>query len=111
MTDNEVTNVPNECELGEVHRSNRGFQYVEFIDRSGRTCGLQQSSAIGDYDDAMERPGSSFIWLGIEGPGLGRMHLNRMDVAALIETLGRWLDTGSFIWKEETGDEADEVRS
>jgi len=94
-----------ECELGEVRKSSRGFQYVEFIDRHGMKCGLQQSSAIcGEYDDAMDRPGTSYVWLGIEGnTDYPRMHLSRMDVAALIETLGRWLDTGSFVYDEKAG--------
>ena len=50
--------------LGEVDKTARGFPYVRFHDRNGELCSLQNSSAIGDYDDSLERPGSSFVWLG-----------------------------------------------
>lgn len=46
----------------------RGFQYLEFDDASNRGCSLQQSSAIRDYEDSWDRPGSSCIWLGINDP-------------------------------------------
>lgn len=96
-----------ECELGEVKRTPRGFQYVEFLDRNDVDCGLQQSSAIGEYDDAMDRPGSSFVWLGPNHmTEQTRMHLSRTDVAALIETLGRWLDRGTFICDDEVTKDA-----
>lgn len=71
----------------------RGFQICEFQDSYGRPCTLQQSSAIGDYDDAFDRPGSSFVWLG-KGPE--RMHLAREQVDDLVEALQRWRDTGGF---------------
>ena len=50
--------------LGEVDKTARGFPYVRFHDRNGALCSLQNSSAVGDYDDSFERPGSSFVWLG-----------------------------------------------
>lgn len=52
--------------LGEDKETGRGFKYVEFVDAYGYECSLQQSSAIGDTDEAMENPGSSFIWLGVD---------------------------------------------
>lgn len=52
--------------LGEDKKTVRGFRYVEFVDAYGYECSLQQSSAIGDTDEAMENPGSSFIWLGVD---------------------------------------------
>jgi hypothetical protein len=51
---------------------------------------VQQSSAIGNYPDAMEKPGSSFLWVG------QHHHLNRDDVRELAERLQAWLTTGSL---------------
>jgi hypothetical protein len=50
----------------------------------------QQSSAIGDYPDAMDRPGTSFLWIG------ERHHLNREQVAELSKRLQAWVKTGSM---------------
>lgn len=52
--------------LGEDTITSRGFKAVEFVDAYGHACSLQQSSAIGDYDDAIYNPGSSFVWLGVD---------------------------------------------
>ena len=54
--------------VGECKRTGRGFALVEFTDAYGCKCSLQQSSAIGDDDDAVNNPGSSFVWLGIDDP-------------------------------------------
>lgn len=77
----------------EVTRNIRGFEIVDFTDRNGAPCSLQQSSAVGDYDDAYDRPGTSMVWLGA---GDLRMHLDREMVSELIGLLRRWLETGSF---------------
>lgn len=76
--------------------NDRGFQIVSHPcypternrDASPRLA--QQSSAIGDYPDSFDRPGTSFLWLG------DHHHLNREEVAALVERLSRWLDTGKL---------------
>lgn len=52
--------------LGEPKKTNRGFDLIKFEDAYGNECSLQQSSAVGDSDDAIDNPGSSFIWLGID---------------------------------------------
>lgn len=49
---------------------------------------VQQSSAIGSYDDSWDKPGSSFLWIG------EHHHLNREEVAQLVEHLQSWLATG-----------------
>lgn len=51
---------------------------------------VQESSLVGDYEDAMARPGSSALWIGEEH------HLNREEVAELVGHLQRWVDTGSL---------------
>ena len=83
--------------IGTQTETPRGFGLVLFDDANGQKCSLQQSSAIGDTEDACDRPGSSFVWLGIDSGNPGaRMHLDREQVAGLIERLQSWVDTGNF---------------
>lgn len=58
-------------------------------------CLVQQSSAIGNYDDSMEKPGSSYLWVG------NSHHLNREQVQELVEHLQAWLNTGSLSLEKE----------
>jgi hypothetical protein len=51
-----------------ITKTEHGFELVEFKDRNGQECSLQQSSAA-DY----QQPGSSAVWLGV---GEHRMHLS-----------------------------------
>jgi hypothetical protein len=80
--------------LGNHKKTERGFAFVEFTDANGKECSLQQSSAIGDDDDAVDRPGSSFVWLGVDDEK--RMHLNREQVKGLVKRLQQWLKTGKL---------------
>jgi len=75
-----------------IEKTERGFELINFQDHNDASCSLQQSSAVGDYGDAFERPGSSFVWLGAPI----RMHLSREQVAELVQHLQQWLVTGSF---------------
>ncbi len=52
--------------LGTDTVTHRGFPIVEFVDAYGKKCSIQCSSAIGDTDEGMENPGSSFLWVGLE---------------------------------------------
>lgn len=87
--------------LGESKVSPRGFEYIKFNDHYDEACSLQQSSLAGDENHL---PGTSAVWLGcdhfrrhhVTGDLNGRMHLNRDQVAALIQHLQRWLDHGTF---------------
>lgn len=81
--------------LGEIIRTDRGFQLIRFRDHNGSNSTLQQSSLA-----IYEQPGTSAVWLGIEGE---RMHLNLEQVKDLIEALQNWVDEGTFD-KEEAGD-------
>ncbi len=74
--------------LGPVIRTDRGFQIINFIDRYGHTCTLQQSS-LADFT----MPGSSAVWLGI---GKDRMHIDYEQVKLLCKTLETWIQSGSF---------------
>lgn len=72
-------------------KSMRGFQVVEhevYPPNGSSDRLVQQSSAIGEYDDAFDRPGSSFLWIG------KKHHLNREQVGELVERLQEWLRTG-----------------
>lgn len=71
-----------------VGNTSRGFEVVEFTDRNGQQCSLQQSS-VADY----EPPGSSAIWLGVNDQ---RMHISLAQVKELLPLLKSWTKTGSF---------------
>lgn len=47
---------------------------------------IQESSAIGNYDNAVDNPGSSFLWVGQDH------HLNREEITDLIERMQYWLN-------------------
>ena len=47
---------------------------------------IQESSAVGDYEDSWDNPGSSALWIGKDH------HLNREEVQELIGRMKYWLD-------------------
>lgn len=49
---------------------------------------LVSESSVILYDDALDHPGSSALWLG------ENHHLNREEVKELVGYLQRWLETG-----------------
>ncbi len=51
--------------LGAVGSDERGYSRVDFTDANGLSASLQCSSAIGDYGGSVERPGASYLWMGI----------------------------------------------
>ena len=77
----------------ELTRTARGFEIVTFIDRYDADCAIecsiQQSSAIGDQDDAFDHPGSSFLWIGPTdaNPRIMASHAAKNGIAT-IETTG-----------------------
>ena len=76
-----------------IHKTTCGFQRLEFKDHNGEPCSLQQSSAVGGYKNAIDCPGSSYVWLGTEP---NRMHLNREQVKDIMKLLTNWLKRGKF---------------
>lgn len=54
--------------LGELDKTPRGFEIVKLTDAYGVECSVQQSSACADTDDAYNRPGSSYLWIGVDNP-------------------------------------------
>ncbi len=71
-------------------KAGRGFVTVvheKYQNKPGEMTRLiQESSAIGDYNDSCERPGSSFLWVDEDH------HLNREEVKELIDRMNYWLD-------------------
>lgn len=70
--------------------SQRGFAHLladVYVEAGRREPIVCESSAVGDYEDSLAKPGSSFLHIG-------KSHLNREEVAELVEYLDRWLKTG-----------------
>lgn len=79
--------------LGTVEHTSRGFEIINFTDRNGEKCSLQQSS-LADF----EQPGTSAVWIGIQN---SRMHIDFEQAKKLVCTLQRWIDDGSFVVPEQ----------
>lgn len=76
-----------------VKKTERGFRMVvhETYPPEGKESRIvQESSAIGDYDDSLSKPGSSYLWVG------DHHHLNRQEVEELMKHLHCWLLTGNL---------------
>lgn len=69
-----------------ISHTERGFEY---LGQSNDKLRVQQSSAVGDYDDNLEKPGSSFLWIG-------EAHMNKEEVKEIVDHLKAWLETGSL---------------
>ena len=71
-------------------KTERGFLVLEhpaYLPRESEHKRLVgESSAIGDYEDSFERPGSSYLWIG------DHHHLNREEVEELVLRLQYWLE-------------------
>ena len=73
--------------------NDRGFQYLHHPSHwhpHEESVIALQSSAIGDYEDSIDRPGSSFLWIGDDH------RLNREEVQELIQHLIHWTKTGKL---------------
>lgn len=80
----------------------RGFHIIvreAYLEPHEETRVIQESSAIGDYDDSFSNPGSSFLWLG------DKHHLNREEVAELIKAMSFWLETARLPLEKVESDE------
>ncbi len=73
-------------------KTERGFVIVEHEKYQNTSVEMkrliQESSAIGDYENSYNNPGSSYLWIGQDH------HLNREDVRELINRMQYWLETG-----------------
>lgn len=75
-----------------IEKTNRGFTAVVHDNYPEMEPArlLQESSVIRDYDDALDNPGSSCLWIG------DSFHLDREEVREMITHMERWLTTGSL---------------
>lgn len=70
-----------------VEFSARGFEFLKVGEVE-----IHQSSEVNfDYDDALDRPGSSALWVNFPD------RINREEALAVGEYLMRWATTGSFL--------------
>ena len=79
-----------------VETTPRGFELINHAtDERGSRRLVQQSSAVGDDpSDAIDRPGSSMLWIG-------EAHLSRAEVTELVRHLQAWIETGSLRIEED----------
>src|SRR5690348_18496440 len=76
-----------------VEKSERGFEYLmhKGYPDPDLTRLASESSAINtDYEDGMDIPGSSFLWIG------ANHHLNRAEVQQFIHHLTHWVQHGTL---------------
>ena len=74
-------------------QTGRGFGYVEhppYVASDDYDRLISESSAVGEYPDSLDNPGSSFLWVG------EHHHLDREEVAELIGRMQEWLTTGQL---------------
>ena len=71
-------------------KTDRGFIRVEHKSYVGRLPMrlIQESSAMGPHEFNVNNPGSSYLWVG------ENHHLNREEIAEMIERMQYWLNTG-----------------
>lgn len=79
--------------LGKSAKTGRGFSVIDFRDAYDKGCSLQQSSAIGDTEEAMEHPGSSFVWLGINdcSPKIMKTDAQKLGLLTPGEVVSGWM--------------------
>jgi hypothetical protein len=97
-----------------IDTTRRGFPLVKFYDTHDRACGVQKSSADGDYiwigcdEIGLKRftPGEGWRDIFLETGGVihdsvsyianTKMHLTREQVAELLPLLTRFVETGDL---------------
>lgn len=76
-----------------IELSERGFRFLKkrnYSVRPQETRVVSESSAIGPYDDSMENPGSSYLWVGNDH------HLNREESRTLALAILHWTIHGKL---------------
>jgi hypothetical protein len=90
-----------------ITKTRRGFERIDFKDRNGVECSLQQSSlatenavwlGCNDSDPRVLVPGRGWQPVPVPADYIAntRMHLTAKQAKALVEHLQSWLRTGSF---------------
>jgi len=79
-------------DIMQAEKTDRGFVVItheKYQSKPGEMTRLiQESSAIGEYENSFDFPGSSYLWVGQDH------HLNREEVAKLVIIMQHWLETG-----------------
>lgn len=71
----------------ENDRGFRGVTHQAYVEKTGiQKRIVQESSAVGNYEDASAHPGSSYLWIG------EHHHLSREEVRKLADDLKHWLE-------------------
>ena len=84
--------------------TNRGFGLITHPTRDNHpkvTRLIQESSAVGDYEDSPDNPGSSYLWIGADH------HLNREEVEELVIRMQGWLAVGRLLPAEDDVEDDD----
>lgn len=80
------------AEMMEFSLTARGFEILHFDDYYKTRCSIQQSSAIAeDSDDAMSRPGSSALWIGVDDPNPQCMASDAAELGVKTEQTSGWV--------------------
>ena len=69
--------------------NDRGFRaglLAPYIGGEGIDRVVTESSKIGPYDDSIDNPGSSYLWIGADH------HLDREEAKELADAIYHWLD-------------------
>lgn len=77
--------------LGVASAGARGFPCVNFEDSYGEKCVLSCSSLIGGYEDSMDRPGTSAVWLGLEKASAQVMARDAAKVGVMTSQSTGWV--------------------
>lgn len=71
---------------------NDGWPRINFVDAYDTPCYVQVSSIVGDYPDAEDRPGTSALWLGVQGVQAQVMARDAAKVGVQTEKTTGWVD-------------------
>lgn len=78
--------------LGRTRLTRNGFPEVAFRDSYEVPCRLSASTVIFDYPDALQRPGTSAVWLGVAEVKARVMAKHAMEVGVLTKETTGWVD-------------------
>ena len=78
-------------------QTDRGFVVIKennYPDRNEVRL-LQESSAVGNYEDSLDNPGSSHLWVGSD------FHLDRDQIKEMMTYMQYWLDNKRLPLEED----------
>lgn len=78
--------------FGTYAKNSRGWPRIDFEDAYDQQCSLQLSSVVYDYEDALEKPGTSAVWLGLSNVRAQVMARDAASVGVSASTDVGWVD-------------------